>query len=282
MERHGIYTNTMTALRNVGKDWSLQVNQGEIDGYSVVDKFGFNPSIETATDPEDVWEGGGVYTYDADNTAPIVSIASNNGADTQDIEITGLDINGVEVKQTITLTGTTRVALTTALWRVYRMENESATSLTGTVFCYTGTGTVPSVGDPEVRAIIDDGNNQTQMALYTIPIGCVGFLYYGELAMEQSSTGFSSNEYANCAYKSRRYGKVFKIKKTIPLNSSGTTIFQDARRFPDVIPALTDIKLSVNEVSATMGVSGSFDILLVEDSKLSSAFLTSIGQPSST
>ena len=55
---------------------------------------------------------------------------------------------------------------------------------------------------------------------------------------------------------------------------------QDTRRFPDIIPALTDIKLTAEEVSGDMGITGSFDILLVEESKLSSAFLTAIGQSS--
>jgi len=254
------------------------VNMGMVEGFSVIDKFGFNSAITTTTDPEDVWEGGGVYTYDAFGTAPIVSLASSSGADTQDISILGLDITGALVSQTITLAGTARQALTTPLWRVFRMQNESSVSISGTVFCYTGTGTVPSVGDSEVRAVIDNGNNQTQMALYTVPLGYVGFLYYGEIAMEQAGTAFSGNEYANCAYKSRRKEEVFKVKKTVPLNSQGSSVYQEDRRFPDIIPELTDIKLTVNEVSATMGISGAFDILLVEEGRLPATLLTAIGQ----
>ena len=162
---------------------------------------------------------------------------------------------------------------------MFRIENNGTTNITGNVFVYTGTGAVPSIGDANVRALIVNGNNQTQMALYTVPKGKVGFLYYGELAMQQAGTPSSSNEFANCAYKSRRFGSIFKIKKTIPLNSFGNTIYQDKRRFPDVIPALVDIKLTVNEVSDTLGVSGAFDILLVDETDFSTAFLQAIGQP---
>ncbi len=256
----------------------LAVSMGKMPGYRTVDKFGENPDIDTGTDPEDIWEGGGVYQYDATGTAPIVSLASDSVADTMDIMVQGLDIDGEEVTQTLTLTGTTRVALTTPLWRVYRMANEGVEGedIDGTVFCYTGTGSVPSIGDPEVRAIIDDGNNQTLMALYTIPKGEVGFLFRGEIGMSRGQVA----GYARCAYYSRRFGKVFRIKKRVDLANSGTSQYQDARSFPDVIPSLTDIKIRAEQVSANnTGVYATFDILLVDESLFTDAYLQAIGQP---
>ena len=264
------------SLITVSKPFELSVTMGLVDGYSTVDKFGENPEIDTGTTPEDIWEGGGLYTYDADETAPIVSLASSSTSDTMDIIIQGLDIEGVLVNQTITLTGTTRVALTTPLWRVFRMYNDGDTNIAGTVFCYTGTGTVPSVGDAEVRAIIDDGNNQTLMSLYTIPKGYVGFLYRGEMGMSRSQTTGA----VRAAYYSRRYGKVFRVKKRVDITNQGSSIYQDYRSFPDIIPALTDIKLTVEEVTANgAGVFGTFDIMLVDETKFSAEFLTAIGQP---
>jgi len=260
------------------QSFELQVTMGMVDGYSTQDKFGSNPAITTASDPEDIWEGGGTYTYDADGTAPIVSLASSS-SDTEPITVTGLDVDGNEVEQTLKLTGTSRVALTTPLWRVYGMQNAGTKDFAGNVFCYTGTGTVPSIGDSEVRAVVINGNNQTLMALYTIPVGKVGFLYRGEVGINWEGGVFSGTEFAKCFYKSRRFGKVFTIKKDISLVSSGNTIFQDRRSFPDVIPAKTDIKLVVEEVSATMGAWGAFDIILVDEDKLSTAYLQAIGQP---
>jgi len=260
----------------VNSSFELAVTMGQVPGYSTIDKFGENPDIDTDSAPEDIWEGGGLYTYDADGTAPIVSLASDDAADTEPVLVQGLDIEGNEVVQVITLQGTTRTALTTPLWRVYRMSNEGTSDLAGTVFCYTGTGTVPSIGDSEVRAVIDNGNNQTLMCTYTIPKGKIGFLYRGELGMSRSrSTGA-----AQAAYYSRRYGKVFKIKKRVDITNQGSSIFQDRRSFPDVIPALTDIRLSVESVSANnCGVFGAFDIMLVDEDKFPQSFKTAIGQP---
>lgn len=270
--------NDIYSYVGISKPFELAVTMGMVEGYSTIDKFGLNPLITTTTDPEDIWEGGGTYIYDADGTAPIVSLASS-GADVQPITIEGLDIDGNFIEQTITLTGTTRAALTTPLWRVYRMSNAGNVSLIGTVYCYTGTGTVPTTGDPEVRAIIDNGNNQTLMSLYTIPKGKVGFLYRGELGIEYENVPGADAHFMRCIYQSRRYGKVFTIKKSITLLTLGTAVFQDRRSFPDIIPALTDIKLTAKIVSENMGAWGTFDIMLVDETNFTPEFLTAIGQP---
>ena len=254
----------------------LDISMGRIPGYSVIDKFGENPEIDTGSTPEDIWELGGLYIYDANNTAPIVSLISDNALDTQVISITGLDINGNQVDQEVTLNGTTRVALTTPLWRVYRMANEGVTGedINGTVYCYIGTGGVPAAAD--IRALIDNGHNQTLMALYTVPLGKVGFLFRGELGGSRSQNAGA----LQCAYYSRRVGKVFRIKKRVDITNQGTSIYQDERGFPDPVPALTDIRLTVESVSANnTGAFGTLCIMLVDEAILGNDYLTAIGQP---
>ena len=257
----------------------LAINMGLLSGYSTIDKFGLNSLITTATDPEDVWEGGGVYPFS--NTADIVSLSSSDVDDDQDIMIIGLDADGNEKIQTITLNGQTRVALDTALLRVYRMSNESDTNLEGTVYCYSGTANtagVPSGASVE-KARITNGNNQTLMAIYTIPKGKVGFLLRGEVGLEFTGAIGSGVNFARIAYKSRRSGKVFKIKKVISLLTYGDSNYVDKRSFPDIIPSLTDIKINVMEVSDDMGVWSTFDIMLVDEKKFGNGYLTYIGQP---
>lgn len=260
----------------ITESFELAVMKGQVPGHSTVDKFGENPEIDTGTVPEDVWEYGGEYIYDATGTDPIASIVSDSALDTQDIEITGQDINRNEVVQTITITGTTRKALDYPLWRVYRMANvaNEGNDVNGTIYCYTGTGNVPAPA--EIRAIIDDGNNQTLMALYTIPLGKVGFLYRGEFSMSRSRTSGA----VQCAYYSRRLGKVFRVKKRVDITNQGTSTYQDRRSFPDVIPSGSDIKLRVEGVSANnSGVSATFDIMLIDEDLFSNEYLQKIEQP---
>ena len=157
------------------------------------------------------------------------------------------------------------------------MTNISSTGIAGMVYCYIGIGNVPDID--AIRAVIDNGHNQTLMCLITIPKGKVGFLFQGELGMQYNKGGVATHEFAHCHYTSRRLGQVFTVKKSVTLLSNGNSIYQDKRSFPDVIPALTDLKISVIEVSDDMGMFGTLDILLVDESQFSESYLKSIGQP---
>lgn len=256
------------------RSFLAEVGMGLHKGYSYMSKYGENPEIKTTSNPEDIWELGGTYNYDANGTAPIVSLVSTESADNQVVSVIGQDINRNEVKQYVTLNGTTRVALETPLWRVYRMGSaENASSPTGDIFCYIGTSDTPT--DAEKRAIITVGNNATLMSIYTIPRGKVGFLYRGAFG---SSRSRGSGEMQGGFY-SRRLGEQFALQKRIACTVSGTSIYVDDRIFPDPIPSGTDVKQTIEDVSATLGVFGAFDILLVDETLLDISFLQAIEQP---
>lgn len=256
----------------------LAITEGRIKGYSVLDKFGLNPLVSVDT-PADVWEGKRIYTYDSVGTAPIISISSSSANDSVPIKITGLDIDGYEVNQTITLQGQTRQALTAPLWRCYRMQNEGTKDLEGTVYTYIGTTPPTAVTDTFVRAIIDNGNNQTLMSIYTVPKGKVGFLYRGEIGVLMDANPSNQQNFMKGYYQSRRYGKVFKVKKVISTMTAGNSNYKDKRSFPDVIPSLTDIKLTIVDVGENMGAWGTFDMLLIDEKVFPESYLQSIGQP---
>ena len=268
-------------------DFNLAVSKGLIPGHSVVDKFGENPEITIGTDPEDIWEFGGVYTFTA-NTGVTYYMSSSNNADTQTIEFQVLTVDSndnwnLEIFDQ-DLVGQTKTALTPPsgdpIVRIFRMQNEDNFNLAGTMYVYEDdTTTTPGIPDTatKVRAIIDNGNNQTLMALYTIPSGFVGYLYRGEIGLAFSA-GPNATDFAKADYRSRRFGGVFKTKKRLTNITTGQPNYLDKRSFPDPIPAKTDIVLRVEEVSATMGVWGTLDILLIDENLLSDEYLTAIGQ----
>ena len=279
------------AIRNFfrKKQWqsempfNLAVTMGYIDGFSYVQKFGANPLIETGTVPEDIWEGGGSYPFSANGVADIVSISSSDAGDTQSILIYGLDASGDVVVQVVTLQGQTRVALATPLWRVYRMENFSfpGVSFAGTVYCYSGTTATSGVpsGGSVTKALIDDGNNQTQMAIYTIPAGKVGFLRRGEVGFGYSGSVGAGTQQVEFCFEARTYNNVFKIKKTVYCISTGDTQHVDHRAFPDPVPALSDIKTCVKNTTEDVKAHSTFHFWLVDEGLFSDTYLAGILQP---
>lgn len=269
------------------RPFNLLVSQGYFDGYSVIDKYGENPEVTTGTDPEDIWEYGGIYTFTVD-AGTTYHMSSSDNADTQTMEFQVLTVDGEdnwnpEVFEQ-DLVGQTKTALVppsgNPIVRITRMQNVDNSNLAGTMYVYEDdTTTTPGVPDTatKVRAIIDNGNNQTLMAIYTIPTGKVGFLFRGEIGLTYTA-GVQATDFALADYRSRRFGKVFKTKKRLTCITTGNSSYLDKRSFPDVIPAKTDIVLRVEQVSSTMGVWGTLDILLVDENTLPDAYLSAIGQ----
>lgn len=281
-----LYSKGYANIIGTPTQFNLAVSMGLLEGFSTVDKFGVNAVISTDSFPEDIWEFGGEYNYDPVGTAPIMYISSSDPLDVgQTIFVQGLDILGNLASQTLTTDGNNIVNLGIPLWRVFRMINISEElvggALQGVLYCHTDP--TPTNGVPvdlAVRAIINDGTNQTLMTLYTVPKGFVAFLYRGEVGVELEGNQGALAEYAHVHYESRRFNGIFTVKKAITcMVGGGSSVYQDDRSFPDVIPSLTDIKLTVVEVSQTMGMFGTFDILLVEESMFSDSYLQSIGQP---
>jgi len=233
------------------REFLLEVAKGNITGHSIMSKFGQNNALSGAY--EDVWDGGGTYSYPANATASITHIYSTDGGDGQDIEVQGLSSDGTLTVQTKTLDGTTAVALDTALWRVFRLRNMGVTDNAGIVHA--------SVSNKATSyAQIAIGNNQTLMALYTIPLGKTGYLLQGT----NSLTGTNRTYSVSGKMSMRAYGGVFQLKKTFGLSSDGSSYMVMPFPLPAKMPAKTDIRVSAIS-SATGGINTTFEILLVDD-----------------
>lgn len=153
----------------------LTMSAGEqvaLSRISHVNKFGRNSVIASGT-TEDIWDGSALYSFPA--TALITSMSQTADQITLrggTIEIQGLDANWDLVVQTKDLDAantTTVVTLDTPLIRVFRMkvlENVVSTSPIR----------VHNAGETQDYAIISTGNNQTLMAIYTVPNGKTAYV----------------------------------------------------------------------------------------------------------
>lgn len=250
-------------LAHMPKDWFQAVAEGAIPGYSVIEKFGANPDVDTGTDPEDLWGYGGTYNFSS--SADIDEISSSHNSDTFDVYITGLDTNWDLVTQTITLTGQTPKALDTQLIRVNCMRNASGTAAQGDI--YLTAGDTHTLGVPDtpakVRAKMLLGKEECLQAVFSVPNKCTAYFWGGYVSL---ASGPLKNENALFSWRARPFGGVLAVKSELSCQGAGRSSWDYTYKIPVALPAKADVLIRCEEVSAdNMAVSGGFTILLKED-----------------
>ena len=167
--------------------------------------------------------------------------------------------------QTVTLTGQTRAALTTSLRRVFRAKNVNSTDLSGHVIIYENdtTTVVPGVPDDPtlIRAVVQPGNNQTEMAVFTVPAGKTGYMrsWYCSTAGAKRSSTHTMNLLA------RPFGGVFQLKHKANISVAGTGYIHHEYVEPEVFSEKTDIEIRMDTDQDIAGVAAGFDIVLVDN-----------------
>lgn len=219
-------------------------------------KFGRNDAVGTSSGGYTIWATGADQpneTYVAANTNSIDSISSAS-SETQTLTIEGHTESGGNktfISQNVTLTGTTRKALTTSLNRVTRAYNTSSTGLAGPVYIYENT--TISTGKPtdttKIHLTIPAGANQSRKAstsLSSVDYWLITSFYADVLSKTAA--------YADISLQIRPYGGVFRTTATISASNNHQGIFPD--NGPCIIaPANSDIRL-LAVGSGTISVSG--------------------------
>jgi len=228
-------------------------------------KFGFNPTV--GTELATIWSQGGLYSYLT--SASILKISSSNTNDTSEgtgartVQLRGLDANYDEVTETVILNGQTAVNTNNQFIRINRMIVLSAgTGGANAGVIYAGTGTV-TTGVPENKyATIAIGDNQTLMALWTVPRNHTAYIYTLQLSTGSSST----NKFVTGRLTIREFGGTFAIKYITSF--ANTKIYVDLP-IPIVAGEKSDIELRAITSSQTDGVSGDITIIYMDEEYVS-------------
>lgn len=240
----------------------IAIAGGLFTGYSIVNKFGTNGDIDTATVPEDMWDVGGVYTGFPDSTLELVEVVSSDandaaaGTGARTIRITGLDANYDVQSETITLNGTTPVDSVNTYRRVHTASIQSAGSggvNAGTITFRHTTTTANVFGSIVV------GRNQTNIGAYTIPAGYTGYMRHLHGAIRGGT-----NATIDGAIWTRSFGGVFRSRRpfTIGLNSPLVDTIYGGLVFTEK----SDITIRITLASANnCSLSGGFDLILVKN-----------------
>jgi hypothetical protein len=250
----------MTYIPN--SDFMLQVAAGDITGYSAVNKFGRSTAI-TTTNNWEVWDGNAAYTWPSSATITHVRAAADS-ATTQgmDIEVQGLDTNWALTTQTATLDGTnstTEVALGTALRRCFRMKVIDSAVADQAIWA-------GPTGFASKQAIIIAGNNQTLMAIYTVPASKTAYLtnYYATANPGGGApTTFNVSLWAvdNVNGYEDQLKHIQGVSADVDAYGRMQHMFLPYYKFTQK----TDIILRGNPTGASVDVSAGFDLVLVDD-----------------
>ena len=239
-----------------GIPFYLAVQQGKVPGYSMINKFGYNPSIGSGSF-ETIWETGNNYPWQSSAvTVDVVSDDTNDdvaGTGARTLRIQGLDGSYNLAEETVDMDGTTTVTTTQTFLRVFRMSVETA----GSSGNNEGTITVTYTGGSDVAATISEGNGQTLMTLYTIPAGYTGYL----LSMNISSGKDQEMDFKFIQKDNSVTNAAFQTKQFLNVRGGQTTVIFNAI---NIIPQKSDIYVSAIS-SSTSSASASFDLLLVQD-----------------
>lgn len=237
---------------------------GDIKEGFGLNRFGQAPDFDIADGFVDVWDGANDGTiaqmsYVFSSSAAIDSISSSNVGDTENIEIMGLDGDWEPVTQTVPLTGQTRAALTTPLLRVFRMKNVGTTDLAGQVYLYENTAIVAGVptDTTKIRAAIQADNNQTLMAIYSVPAGHTLFMdnYYASLGV----LAFPGGNSIDLVLKVRPFGQVFQLKHENSLASTGNSSLVYPFGVPFKVDEKSDIIIQASTSENVMKLNAGFN-----------------------
>jgi len=229
------------------------------DGYSIVNKFGFQAAVGTTVVA--VWDQAAAYNYIAAATVLKVSSADANdtaaGTGAQTVTIYGLDGNYAEVNETVTLSGTTDVSTTQTFLRVFRIVVNTAGSggvNAGIIYVYTGADTAGVPDDlTKVYAQVTASENQTLMAVYTVPANKKALFRSLFIAGEAS-------QIVTIRVVARPLGGAFNTKDKFLIEAGNTAI---QHPYPVAFDEKVDIEVRGHVSASTTAIAAAFDIILI-------------------
>lgn len=141
----------------------------------IIDKYGRNSDVDSATTPEDCWTVGGLYPFPAVDASLSLEILSDSASDAlagtgvQKVRVFGLDENGLPQNVIVDMAGVAPAAIPnnwSIVFRAYGVD-------TGASGVNVGNITIRIAGAGATQAVIPAGEGQTQMAIYRVPADIV-------------------------------------------------------------------------------------------------------------
>jgi len=226
----------------------LQVARGLVTGASVVNIYGYQPSVGTTFIP--VWENATTYTYPG--SASTMLLYSSSGSDTAvSVLINGLDASYNNLSETKVLTnGTTGVTTANSYLRINTITVTGSNNAVGTLY-------LSNAGKTTTYAQITAGNGKNQAMIYTVPNGYT--FYLTRVNAYTNQVGNLSSSYCTYRVFTQNSSGLITILLQAPFGNSYTSY----RVAPRAYAAKTDIQWQANTPSSTAAVGIAVEGILI-------------------
>jgi len=240
----------VSSISRVGtsEPFELQVSRNQISYHTPLFKYGYNPLIINVN--ETVWDVGGLYAYPG--SAVVMTVTSASGATDEGVKITlfGLDTNYAEQSEEVTLNASGVATTENTYLRVFRAYVSGDTAPAGNVNITNGGTTY---------ARVTAGENQTLMAVYTVPAGKTLYVTQG-VATHGTET---SGAYMTVRFAVRNFGGVFRTATKVDI-IGGEILFPFI--YPLRIEEKSDIEVrAICSKNQNNAVAATFEGVLVDN-----------------
>jgi hypothetical protein len=224
---------------------------------------GRNPAVG-ATE-EDIWEGGGTYSFLSSASAlEIVSSSTDDasaGTGARTVTLDLLDAAGDEQRVTVTLNGTTPVAVGT-----YYRVNGGFVASAGSNGSNVGAITLRTVSGAVTQLVIAAGNGVSAQFIYTAPRGhtvVTGSFFF---SAEQASGGAGTSNLTTVSTLTRANGSNSWLR-TASFSINEDVATTELRPWPTArtLPALTDFRFAAACATASMRVHAGIRFLIAKN-----------------
>jgi hypothetical protein len=255
--------NRVTAEELNSSDFFARVTLGLVRGVSSVFKFGFQLA-QPSVNERPVWDETTEVPYlsSPDDTVTVSSDNANDaegGSGAEAVEVHYLDGDWRLQETVITLNGQTGVTIPTPVLRVLRAFVVRGDTAAGEI--YVGYGAVTAGVPANILAHITNGEEQTLMAIYTVPKGFTGLMY----SLAVGSAG-NTTRFLTVRVRSRRNlrNEPFRTQNKFIVGggTKNLLVFRES-----LIPyeAGTDIEIRAIANTGTLDAEAQFELLLFDE-----------------
>ncbi len=248
--------NSALSQEVFGDKTAMWIADGKHDNYSGVFKFGHNPDIDQADDPEDIWETGLNWpVWPDDSTVTVVSTSTaddTSGTGALTVNILGVDSSYVRISETISLGGTDAVTLVNSYRVLYRVIVMTA----GSGLTNAGILTFVSPGSITILTI-PAGYGQSKIAVYPIAADEDAFIYCWGISNLTASADLTAS-----LFVLNVDGNVWNVKDDLHSRVTGDSgPHRDYSKFPIKISGKAVIRIAVTTDTDDSDVIGHYTVL---------------------